>query len=155
MNTDIFQWEVKKIIENEIKSLLIYSSRLYDAALSGTPFHIKKTILDDLMKFIGSNFSADLTLSFLAEYVHLSPEYLSRYFKKYTGKNLSAFIAVTRIQKAKYMLRTEDLTIHEIAEYCGYTSISNFEKSFKKLTGMTAGEYRKQTSPANYISNGS
>lgn len=90
-----------------------------------------------------SNFGSNLTLDFLAEYVHLSPEYLSRYFKKHTGKNLSKFITETRIKKAKYMLRTDDQPIHEIAEYCGYTSISNFEKAFKKLTGMTAGEYRR------------
>lgn len=132
------------IIENELLNLLIYICRLYEGyqngkVISATP----KDTINDLIKFISSNFGSNLTLDFLAEYVHLSPEYLSRYFKKSTGKNLSTFITETRIQKAKYMLRTTDQPIYEIAEYCGYTSISNFEKAFKKISGMTAGDYRK------------
>lgn len=132
-----------EIIENEIKNILIYAGRLYEFGFNGVPNNTKKSLLDDLIKFIGYNLGSNLTLDFLAEYTHLSPEYLSRYFKKHTGKNLFTFITETRIRKAKYMLRTEDLPIHEIAEYCGYASISNFEKAFKKYTGMTAGEYRK------------
>lgn len=131
------------IIENEIKNLLIYAGRLYEYGFNGVTNNTKKSLLDDLIKFIGYNFGSDLTLDFLAEYAHLSPEYLSRYFKKHTGKNLFTFITETRIKKAKYLLRTEDLPIHEIAEYCGYVSISSFEKAFKKFTGMTSGEYRK------------
>lgn len=133
-----------RIIENELQNLLIYIVRLYENKKNGNPVaHTKKEPIDDLIKFISSNFGASLTLDFLAEYVHLSPEYLSRYFKHSTGQNLSAFIAETRIKKAKYMLRTGNQPIREIAEYCGYNSISSFEKAFKKLTGMTAGAYRK------------
>lgn len=132
-----------RIIENELLNLLIYISRLYQKVITNNyTENTKREPIDDLIKFIGSNFGNPLTLEYLAEYVHLTPEYLSRYFKKHTGKNLSVFIAETRISKAKYMLRTSNRSIIEIAEYCGYTTRNNFEKSFKKYTGMTASAYR-------------
>lgn len=134
----------KEIIENEVNNLLIHISRLYETHLNGTQEKTNKTVLENLIKFINFNFSSKLSLELLAEYVHLSPEYLSRYFKKNTGENISVFIAKTRIKRAKYMLRNEDLPIREIAEYCGYSSISSFEKAFKKSTGITASQYRRQ-----------
>lgn len=134
-----------KIMENELRNLLIYISRLYQNVLSNNyTRNTKRVLIDDLIQFISSNFSSPLTLEYLAEYVHLTPEYLSRYFKKHTGKNLSVFIAETRIEKAKYMLRTSDSSVIEIAEYCGFFTRNNFEKTFKKYTGITAGEYRSQ-----------
>ncbi|WP_313562102.1 AraC family transcriptional regulator [Ruminiclostridium cellobioparum] len=133
------------IIENELLNLLIYISRLYQKVLNNNyTGNTKKVLIDELIQFIGFNFSSPLTLEYLAEYIHLTPEYLSRYFKKHTGKNLSVFIAETRIEKAKYMLRTSDFAIIEIAEYCGFFTRNNFEKTFKKYTGITAGEYRRQ-----------
>lgn len=133
------------IMANEVLNLLVCISRLYQKTLTNNyTADTKKEPIDDLLKFIGSNFSSPLTLDYLAEYVHFTPEYLSRYFKKYTGKNLSVYIAETRIEKAKYMLRTSSHAIIEIAEYCGYSARNNFEKSFKKYTGMTASAYRKQ-----------
>lgn len=136
------------IMENEMLNLLVYISRLYQKTVNNNyTANTKKEPIDDLLKFIGSNFSSPLTLDYLAEYVHFTPEYLSRYFKKYTGKNLSVYIAETRIEKAKYMLRTTNHAIIEIAEYCGYSTRNNFEKSFKKYAGMTASAYRNLHMP--------
>lgn len=134
----------KDIIENSVMSLFMYIIRLYEKTIKNeTVTTTKNDIIDDLVKYITSNFRSNLTLDYLAEYAHLSPEYISRYFKKCTGVNISDFITKTRIEKAKYRLRTSNWTINDICEYCGYKSISNFQKAFKKAVGMTAGEYRK------------
>lgn len=136
-----------EIIENSAMSLFMYMIRLYEKTIKNeTVTTTKNEVIDDLVKYITSNFGSNLTLDFLAEYAHLSPEYLSRYFKKCTGVNLSDFITKTRIEKAKYRLRTGNWSINDICEYCGYRSISNFQKAFKKAVGMTAGEYRKSYS---------
>lgn len=133
-----------KIIENSSVSLLIYIIRLYEKIINNeTAASTKSEIIDELIRYINSNFGSNITLDYLAAYVHLSPAYLSRYFKKRTGKRLSDFITETRIEKAKYRLRTCDWTVHDISEYCGYRSIANFHKAFKKAVGMTASEYRK------------
>lgn len=134
----------REIIENAVVSLLMVMMRLYEKTIRNeTVTTTKNEMIDDLVKYITSNFGSDLSLDYLAEYVHLSPEYLSRYFKKCTGVNLSEFIAGTRIEKAKYRLRTSNCSINDVCEYCGYRSISNFQKAFKKAVGMSAGEYRK------------
>ena len=131
------------IIENAAMSLLTYITRLYERSMTNeTITTTRNDVIDDLTRFIKSNFGSDLSLDFLAAYVHLSPEYLSRYFKKCTGMNISEFITKTRIEKAKYRLRTSNWTINDICDYCGYGSISSFQKAFKKAVGMTAGEYR-------------
>lgn len=133
-----------EMIENAALSLLIYITRLYEKNINNdTITTTKNEVIDDLIKYIKSNFGSNLTLDYLAAYVHMSPEYLSRYFKKCTGVNISDFIAETRIEKAKYRLRTSNWSVNDICEYCGYRSISNFQKVFKKTVGMTAGEYRK------------
>lgn len=133
------------IIENAALSLLTYITRLYERSLTNeTVTTTKNDVIDDLIRFIKSNFGSNLTLDYLAAYAHLSPEYLSRYFKKCTGVNISDFITETRIEKAKYRLRTSNWSINDICEYCGYRSISNFQKAFKKAVGMTAGEYRNK-----------
>ncbi len=133
------------IIQNLALSLLIYTTRLYEKTLRNvTVTAIKNETIDELIKYIKSNFGSNLSLEYLAAYVYLSPEYVSRYFKKCTGINISDFITRTRIEKAKYRLRTTDWSIQEISLYCGYKSLGNFHKAFKKTVGMTAGEYRKK-----------
>lgn len=136
-----------QMIENSTFSLLIYITRLYERSLSNeTADSTKNDVIDDLLKYIRANFGSSLSLDFLSEYSHLSPEYLSRYFRKYTGMKLSDFITETRIDKAKYRLRTSTWSIQDICEYCGYRSASSFQKAFKKTVGMTAGEYRNSES---------
>lgn len=133
-----------EIIESCAINLLIYMSRLYERLLRDDIISTTKDeVIDDLIRYIKSNFGSNITLDYLAAYSHLSPAYLSRYFKKCTGRNISDYIIQTRIEKAKYMLRTSNYTINDICMYCGYRSIGNFQKAFKKIVGMTAGEYRK------------
>lgn len=132
------------IIENEALNLLVYITRLFERSVRGETIDATNNEgIDDLIKYIKSNLEYNITLDFLAAYMHLSPEYLSRYFKKCTGRNLSQYLTALRIERAKYMLRTSADTISNISMHCGYRSISNFQKAFKKLVGMSAGEYRK------------
>ena len=133
------------IIKRALVNLLVYITRMYEyetTSLSGVVS--KNHEIDELAKYIRSNFSYDLSLEFLAKHMNLSREYLSRYFKKYMGKTISEYLLEVRIEKAKQMLRTTTNSISDICEYCGYASISNFQKAFKKVTGVSPSQYRKQ-----------
>lgn len=133
------------ICNTSILNLLLLLLRQYEQAVTMNKVMTTKIeVIDVLIKYIRSNYSSPLTLDFLAAYVHLSPEYLSRYFKKCTGKNLSVYITEVRINQAKYMLRTTRFSINDVSIHCGFSSISNFQKVFKRMTGMTAGQYRTQ-----------
>ncbi len=86
----------------------------------------------------------DLGLATLADVAGLSPAYLSTLFKQNTGMNLSDHINRVRIDHAKEKLIENDtLTIHEVASCCGFYSDATFARVFKKLEGITPGEYRK------------
>lgn len=134
------------IMESSILNLLLLLLRQYEQFIHKDKVTTTQNQLFHILtKFIQANFSSPLSLNFLAEYVHLSPEYLSRYFKKHTGKNLSVYITEVRISHAKYYLRNSQFPISDISSMCGYKSISNFQKAFKQQVGMSAGEYRKQS----------
>lgn len=133
------------IYEHCMINLLIYMARLYK---SQTAKHQsadnKNAALDEVIKYIRSNFGGTLTLDFLAEQAHISREYLSRKFKSYTGTNISDFIAEVRVERAKQLLRSSTHSITDISAYCGYTTLGNFQRFFKKLVGCSPSEYRKK-----------
>ena len=132
------------IISHSMIDLFVYVTRMYEyknSSLSGVVS--KSHEIDELAKYIRANFSYNLSLDFLAQHMHLSREYLSRYFKKHMGKTISEYLLEVRIEKAKQMLRTTTYPIGDICEHCGYTSIGNFQKAFKKVTGVSPSTYRK------------
>ena len=125
-------------------TVLIYITRIYEREIKKEKIvETKNDVIDDLIKFIRSNFKRNLTLDYLAAYVHLSPAYLSRYFKKCTGVNITDFITKTRIDRAKQILKTSNYSIQEISEFCGYKDMSNFQRVFKRLVGVSASQYRQ------------
>lgn len=133
-----------KVLKYIALTVLIYVTRLYESGLKKEKVvETKNDVIDDLIKFIRSNFKSNLTLDYLSAYVHLSPAYLSRYFKKCTGINISDFITKTRIDRAKQILKTSNYSIQDISEFCGYKDMSNFQRVFKKNVGMSASQYRK------------
>lgn len=135
----------EQIIKNIAFCVLIYICRLYESNKRKTTLSTTKDdLMDNLIRYIRSSIAHDITLNSLASYVHLSPEYLSRCFKKKTGVNVSVFISETRLEKAKHLLRTTGLSITDIYMTCGYKNGNTFQKAFKNSTGISASDYRKK-----------
>lgn len=104
----------------------------------------EKSIAGNLLDYIKKNcYSAGFSTTFMAEEFEMSLSYLSKYFKKYVGKNLSDYVMELKIEKAKELLRNEDMPIKDIAEKVGYYSVNSFNRRFKQITGHTPGEYRE------------
>lgn len=80
----------------------------------------------------------------IAASVYLNPAYLSRLFKRETGLSLTDYIVSQRIDTAKALLIEGASKISNIAEATGYSHLSYFAKSFKRMVGMTPQEFRKQ-----------
>jgi len=132
------------IMKHALMDLFVYITRLYEYETANLSNVVSKSHeIDELAKYIRSNFSYNLSLDFLAQHMNLSREYLCRYFKKHMGKTISEYLLEVRMEKAKQMLRTTSYSISDICEYCGYSSISNFQKAFKKVTGVSPSSYRK------------
>ena len=73
----------------------------------------------------------------------MNPSYISRVFKKATGKNFVDYLTYRRIEKSKELLKSSDLKVKDIAEQVGYNNSYYFIKIFRENTGITPGEYKK------------
>ena len=75
----------------------------------------------------------------------MSPAYLGRLFKKLTLKSIPEYINEIRLNKAKLLLQTTDLSINEISERTGFTNSTYVYKGFKKYYGVTPNYFRQSS----------
>jgi len=102
------------------------------------------SLVKKVIDYIKENYHLnDISLSDISEKFFVSPSYLSRLFKKETGKNLSDFINEYRIEKAKQLLLTTDLKTYEIADRVGIPDPHYFSRLFKRYTGCSPSEYKE------------
>lgn len=94
--------------------------------------------------YIDANYSGNLSLQQVADHVKLSPNYLSSLFKKEIDSGFTEYLTDVRIEKAKELLLDTYFKTYEIAESVGFSENAYFCKIFKKATGKTPGEFRKQ-----------
>ena len=94
--------------------------------------------------FIHEHFDEKLSLPRIARLANISTNYLSEKFKEVTGENLVRYIARVRIEKAKQLLDDAHLRVSEIAFAVGFQSLSQFNRTFKKLFGKSPSQYREE-----------
>ena len=97
--------------------------------------------IEDIIKYIKENLTADLSLNNIAERAGFSPVYFHNCFKASTGKTLRAYVEEQRIKKSVNMLISSNKTLTEIAYSCGFSSQSYFSYAFKRKMKMTPREY--------------
>ncbi|CAG7644795.1 HTH-type transcriptional activator RhaS [Paenibacillus solanacearum] len=103
----------------------------------------KDHTIEFVMKCVETRYAEDISLDMLADKLNLSSAYLSVYIKEKTGMNFSDHINSIRIRKAKQLLSETNMIIHDISLQIGYRNVTSFNRMFKKLTGMSPGEFRK------------
>ncbi|WP_240633271.1 response regulator transcription factor [Paenibacillus montanisoli] len=118
------------------------------SAVMDTVFHEEESegVVQKSIQFMKENVEEDISREDVAAYVHLNPAYLSRLFKKETGRNLIDYLIETKVNRAKLLLDTTDMTVSAIAQQVGYSNFSHFTRTFKKHTGVNPQEYRKHSS---------
>ena len=89
------------------------------------------------------NLAEEIHLEEVAREAAMSSAYFSTLFKKLNGMTLWEYVQSRRIELAAEKLLNTDRNVGEIAMECGYNSISNFNRSFKTVTGQTPVAYRK------------
>ncbi|HIW31800.1 MAG TPA: response regulator [Candidatus Paenibacillus intestinavium] len=104
----------------------------------------ESNVIYDIVKYIDTHYSEEITLQHISERFFLSREYISRRFKQETSENLSDYIERIRIDKVKVLLANPLLKIIQIAELVGYKDEKYLSKVFKKAVGMSPNVYRKQ-----------
>ena len=98
--------------------------------------------MEKLIDFMNANFSRPVRLGEAAELVNMAETAFSRFFKTKTGTNFVDFLNDIRLGHASRMLIDTKSPITDIAAACGFTNISNFNRTFKREKGLTPKDFR-------------
>ena len=107
-----------------------------------TPGSEASTIVG-IVRYMQEHLAEEISLNVLAETFHLSAQYISQLFKNEIGVNFLAYLTTIRMECAKKLLVSTQLSIAEISERCGYADYRVFTKVFKKTEGSTPSQYRR------------
>ena len=125
---DLYKW-ITQLEEGVKKYSQDYIPEIYH-------YKIKKA-----KQYIFDNKYKRITLNEVAEFLDITPAYLSRIFKKVTRQSFSDYISEVKIQEAKILLLQNNNKIYEVSNHLGYEDPYYFSKVFKKFTHMTPSEY--------------
>ena len=107
-----------------------------------------KTI-DMAVKYVQDNYSKDLSMAEVSNYISLNYSYFSILFKEKIGMNFIDYLRRIRIEKAKELLQNSIYKIYEVSEMVGYNNTKHFTTTFRTLTGISPTEFREKL----YINN--
>ena len=103
-----------------------------------------KTVAYKARQYVDERYmQSDLRISEIAKELGISANYLSKLFLEETGTNFSDYLIDVRMKAAQKLLLYSHCTIQEIAQRVGYDNVSYFSVLFKKYTGVTTGQYKK------------
>jgi AraC-like DNA-binding protein len=100
--------------------------------------------LNNIYQFLLTEFKRPISLNEVSAKANLTPNSFCRYFKNQTGKNYSTFINELRIGNASKLLKNKDISISDICFGSGFKNLSNFNRQFKSITGISPKDFRKK-----------
>ena len=103
--------------------------------------HSENEIVDRAIQTISENIHRKLSLEELASAIHVSVPYLYMLFQDHLGTSPGKYIAKIRIEECKLLLRDRQMSMGQIAEHMGFSSLQHFSRQFRNICGMTPTEY--------------
>ncbi len=100
--------------------------------------------INDVFDFLMKNYTRTINLDEVANVAHMSPTAFCRYFKQHTRKTYSQFVNEIRIGQACKLLIENNSSIAHVCYQTGFNNISNFNRQFRKITGLNPRDYVKQ-----------
>ncbi len=100
-------------------------------------------LIQKVITTIDSEITSDLSLKAMSDMLGINPSYLSSLFKKETGSTLTDYVNKKRTEYAARLLKTTNMQIQTISQYCGIYDVNYFTKIFKKYTGKTPKSFRE------------
>jgi len=104
--------------------------------------HHRFEIISQIQETIETRLNENITLESIANEMFFTTSYLSRLFKKHTGRNFSDYLIDRRLERAKLLLLSTNRTVDSIAQEVGYDNANSFRRLFKSKIGISATEYR-------------
>ena len=140
-------------IHSEFTRRLIYSDSIISNLMSEVLLHCARKAYTQhynassdtvslVIDYINENYGKSITNKTIGEKFNLHPNYVSNIVKVFTGMPLHQYVMHTRISVSVELLSEQTLSISEISERCGFSSIYHFSKAFKKIIGVSPSKYQ-------------
>lgn len=146
---NLFAFEYSRNMPNAEVTLEAYSTIITHGiirSLLGTSQAVRSVsshyAVARIQHYIEQHYSENITVSRLADQVHMSASSLNRIFKRELNLTPIKYLIQIRIEKSKTLLRRKDISITEIAAKCGFSSSAHLAADFKRLTNLTPRQYR-------------
>lgn len=110
--------------------------------------HLLPLMVQGAIRFMQRHHANAVLLADIADDLSCNPDYLSRILNRHLPGGLSGYLSRIRIEQAQKLIATGRLSLGEISDRVGFSDQSYFTKTFRKLVGMTPGEYQAQHSSA-------
>ena len=141
ISMDIYKYkDVNDIKQSllEIYQKLLDSSDVENEQINFSP------IIKRALNYIDANYTTDISLSMVAEYLNINPSYFGQLFKSETGQLFTNYINILRTKKAIKLMKSTNLKLAEISEQIGYNNTTYFYKIFKRIVGKSPSEYKAE-----------
>lgn len=99
--------------------------------------------LKNILEYVALHYCDHISLEDCAAVAGFNPSYLSRYFRQHMGVTFQEYIKRLRIDKARWLLRNEKISVTEVSYQSGFKDIKTFNKLFKSECGMTPTQFRR------------
>ena len=126
-----------------IASFFYLMTLISDRAVGHSSSKTPESFMARAISYINSVYSEEISLDELCRVVNMSKSHFCRKFKAAMGITVMDYIFTTRIAAAKRLLSAGVLSISQISERCGFSSVSYFCQKFKEETGITANEFKR------------
>tara|TARA_R110002167_G_scaffold10747_6_gene48588 strand:- start:2830 stop:3675 length:846 start_codon:yes stop_codon:yes gene_type:complete len=141
--------------QNRLKRFILFLELLENLSQISTEplssFIYSKTLsvnegerLQEIFDFVLKNFQQSISLDEISKMAFMTPNAFCKFFKQRTNKTFFQFLIELRIEHACQLLSSKkELNINLVSDMSGFNSISNFNKKFKKLKGITPTQYQQ------------
>jgi len=140
---------LEMLLERQKRMAVYFSKKTETNAEAETPeskdaYEIEDAFISKVRKVIEDNMADyDFAMPQLCQILNMSRSQLLRKMKALVDKSPSDFIRLHRLQKAKTMLDTSDITVSEVAYLVGYKDVSHFSRSFREMFGISPSQNNK------------
>lgn len=149
-------FEVKNQMSGYLEISKGYIIRLMNRLTTGYQYNFNeadnniytKILFESITEYMKSSLET-ITLTQLSEEFHFHPNYFSNLIRQFTGLNYSQYLITLRIEKAKTLLATSNLSIEDIMWLIGYNNKGFFYKKFMEIVGTSPAKYRKEVKEIN------
>ncbi len=122
--------------------LLHFTRSRHTRALADEPLYVR--YVAPVIKEIETRYNTELTVQGLSSMVYITPQYLSRLFRRFLGCSVYEYLTTLRINKAReFLVSSPRMEVQQIAGETGFSDTSHFIAMFKKTTGVTPLEFRR------------